>query len=285
MSMFRGALLLVVALALRAEDRVIVPGRTPLTSEIVERTRGRRDYAVDAGRSIYAAAGAGIEQILARDWSSEGNRRGTLAMYELAKKVESAPEDRKQKAHDAMQQELLRTLRATQGADNTRWLLAVYDQQHAAQTPVNLPANDSALGRTLIGKWRTTTVRATQYVNSYTGVAAPTNGLSVAYEFAPDGTYSMNGTMQVTSYHCTSVMYNEDRGHYRVQGTRLYIDPQTGINRYSNNCAPSSNREVPKTMGKREYELRLEPNSVGEQQLVMANPTSNGRPDYYKRDR
>jgi hypothetical protein len=41
--------------------------------------------------------------------------------------------------------------------------------------------------------------------------------------------YRNNGLLQVTTYGCTSSVYRENSGQYRIEGDRLYIKPNRGI--------------------------------------------------------
>lgn len=112
-------------------------------------------------------------------------------------------------------------------------------------------------GNPLPGRWTNGYIYSTQYKNSVTGAAAPTNGNSFAYEFRPDGTYSFTGLMQSVMYNCTTTLFSHETGTYAVEGDRLSIRPEKNPYKMTNSCAPSSNREAPGKLIQKSYRFRI----------------------------
>jgi hypothetical protein len=112
-------------------------------------------------------------------------------------------------------------------------------------------------GMAPLGRWTDGHISSIQYKNAYTGVHAPTNGRSFAYEFKPDGTYSFTGLMQSVMYNCTTAMFSNETGTYTVDGDSVSLHPANNPYRMTNNCAPSSNREAPGKLIERAYRFRV----------------------------
>ncbi len=109
----------------------------------------------------------------------------------------------------------------------------------------------------VLGRWTDGHISSIQYRDSVTGVGAPTNGRSFAYEFKPDGTYSFTGLMQSVMYNCTTAMFSNETGTYTMDGDAVSLRPEKNPYRMTNNCAPSSNREAPGKLVARTYRFRV----------------------------
>jgi hypothetical protein len=131
------------------------------------------------------------------------------------------------------------------------------------------------------GKWRSTTVAGTQYKDSYTNAPAPISGHSFFYEFLPDNTYRYNGLLQITTYGCTSSVYGENTGHYRVQGDKLIVEPESGT--VKSRVCGGQPKEKPDNLQVREYVFRVENVGAG-QTLVINGVDGKNKPDYFRRE-
>jgi len=109
----------------------------------------------------------------------------------------------------------------------------------------------------VLGRWTDGHISSIQYRDSVTGVGAPTNGRSFAYEFKPDGTYSFTGLMQSVMLNCTTSMFSNETGTYTMDGDAVSLRPEKNPYRMTNNCAPSSNREAPGKLVTRTYRFRV----------------------------
>lgn len=116
----------------------------------------------------------------------------------------------------------------------------------------------------LAGRWTNGHISSIQYRNSTTGVSAPTNGNSFAYEFRGDGTYTFTGLMQSVMYNCTTTMFAQESGTYQFDGSTLSLNPEKNPYTYKNSCAPSSNKEGPGKLTARKYRVNFTRNSASE---------------------
>jgi hypothetical protein len=120
-----------------------------------------------------------------------------------------------------------------------------------------IAAAASAQDAPFIGRWTDGHISSIQYRNTYTGVGAPTNGRTFAYEFKSDGTYSFTGLMQSVMYNCTTAMFSNETGTYTLEGNTLALHPVKNPYKMTNNCAPSSNREAPGKLNERAYRFQV----------------------------
>jgi hypothetical protein len=274
------------SLALQAETHLLASGPPPLTSEMGDKMAIFYQWALEV--RFTPEQKQEFETYIVRDWADAGKRQSTLKLLEVLNQLVSLPEDKRQQVQATFHQTLLEELRKSTADAESAWLLAIYEhtrvdsgnQRTEAAAPAS--ARSSAPDPRLLGKWRAGSVAATQYYNAYTGAPAPTSGSSFFYEFLPDGTYHMNGLMQMTTYGCTSSIWRDHSGTYRVEGNRLYIQPTQGVVK-SRVCG---GQEVTKE-DKRElavHTYHFESGSQGEN-LVLGSVEGNARPDYFRREK
>lgn len=230
-------------------------------------------------RSEYAA-------MLRRDWSNEAQRNSTEKLLAIISKAESLPPEKRRAAQAQLESILVAGLRERTTDPESTWILGIYQATHPG-TPSSSVESNSAAPATVedgrvIGKWRATHVAATQYENSYTGAPAPTSGSSFAYEFRTDGSYSENGTLQVTTYGCTSAVFQDNSGRYRLEAGRLILQPERGIVK-SQTCG-GPEKEKAADLSPRTYAYKLEAGNGGET-LIVQDVEGKNLPDYYRRER
>ncbi|MEZ5403813.1 MAG: hypothetical protein R2729_29305 [Bryobacteraceae bacterium] len=141
--------------------------------------------------------------------------------------------------------EFTRLLREASDPDS-RWLLRIYDSRRPGPSP-----------SALTGRWTNGRVSLLQYRDAYTGASAPTNGSSFRWEFRTDGTYSFTGLLQNVLYNCTTAMFSTETGTFTVEGGALVLRPEKNPYRFTNTCAPSSNKEGPGKLTVRSYRFRV----------------------------
>jgi hypothetical protein len=230
----------------------------PLTLETANHATGYMEWMLDV--RFTAEQRQRYQRILAEMWRTEDqdarNALGTMAATYQRLAAMSDPERLRMRA--ATQQQFLRILESA-GDDSSRWLLDLYRTAHpgpaGASGPPEPPPTEPAPG--LVGRWTDGHISAIQYRNAYTGVSAPTNGRSFAYEFKADGTYSFTGLMQSVVYNCTTAMFSNESGAYALSGDSISLRPGKNPYRMTNNCAPSSNREGPGKLVNRTYRFRV----------------------------
>ena len=97
------------------------------------------------------------------------------------------------------------------------------------------------------GSWTNGSVGAISYQNRVTGATKPGRGSIFTYKFLPNGNYEFVGYMEITMYNCTTTLFNQITGRYRVNGSSVELEPSRDFWKNTNSCAPSSNKEQLKT--------------------------------------
>jgi hypothetical protein len=280
---FALGVLCLAAAGLQAQTRVVAPGRPPLTGEMADKVAHFFEWALDM--QFTPAQKEQYEGMLANNWSDSAKRKSTLDLLQMLDKLATVPPDTRDQAQVVMRRTLLDSLRKESGDPEARWILAIYDAAHSTgvQKESIAAVSGPAPGMSrLTGKWRSSSAASIQYKNSYTGVMAPTSGHSLFYEFLPDGTYRNNGLLQMTTYGCTSSIYRDNSGHYRVDGDRLYIEPDRGIVK-SQVCGgqPSEKQDKLETDA---HVFHFESDANGDV-LVINSIDGKSRPDYFRREK
>jgi hypothetical protein len=277
-------ILFLASVAAHAEPRILASGPPALTAEMGDKLAVFYQWALDI--RFTADQKREFDNFLANDWADASKRKSTLTLLDLTKKLVTLPEDSRKQAQATLNRELIGETRKSTGDPQSAWLLAIYDTAHSAAAEEKPAATTDirpgTADRRLIGKWRAGSVAATQYYNAYTGAPAPTSGSTFSYEFLPDGTYRMNGLLQITTYGCTSSVWRDHSGTYRVEGNRLYIQPAQGIVK-SHVCGGKEQTKE----DKRELEVHtyhFESDTQGEN-LVLGSSDGKSRPDTFRRQK
>lgn len=282
-SLFFGAFCF-LATGLPANPRVLAPGPPPLTNDMVKKVSGFFEWVLEV--QFTPAQAHEYESMLVSNWSDATQRQSTLQLLQTVDKAAAALPAVRDRAQIQVRRSLLASMRATPNDPEARWMLAVYEAAHPA-SPVEaerttLPPGDPSPNQArLVGKWRSVTAAATQYKNSATGSWAPTSGHSFFYQFFPDGTYQSHTLLQVTTYGCTSSVYRDNSGTYRVEGDRFSIQPTRGVLKSQTCGGPPKEKEdvAPST-----WVFHFESNANGEV-LVISGVEEKTRPDYFNREK
>jgi hypothetical protein len=230
--MFRRSLVLIlIAVAAWAE-------KAPLTPETADHATAYMEWVLEV--HFTAEQRQQYRQMLAGIWPNSAE--AIVKMARVHEGLGTVDESERVRMRATAQREFVRLLESASD-DPSRWLLGVYRAAHG-------PAG-------LLGRWSNGHVSSIQYRNTYTGVSAPTNGNTFAYEFQPDGTYSFTGLMQSVMYHCTTATFSNESGTYTLEGDTVSLRPEKNPYRMTNNCAPSSNREAPGKLIGRSYRTRI----------------------------
>lgn len=113
-----------------------------------------------------------------------------------------------------------------------------------AAPTVNSHARD---GASIVGSWSDSGVGLTQYENKTTGALKPGRGSSFTYKFSADGTFEYIGYMEVTTYNCTTTLFNHKTGAYTLDGQTVTFHPTKDHWKNANTCAPSGDKSRDKT--------------------------------------
>jgi hypothetical protein len=219
--------------------------RAPLTLEVADHATGYMEWVLDA--RFTGEQRQQYQQILVTMWPNSSE--AIVKMARVHEGLGAIEESERMRMRAAAQREFVRLLE-TATDEPSRWLLAIYRSAHQAGGGAAPPA-------ALLGRWTDGHISSIQYQNMYTGVSAPTNGRTFAYEFKPDGTYSFTGLMQSVMYNCTTAMFSNETGTYTVEGDAVSLRPEKNPYRTTNNCAPSSNREAPGKLVNRRMRYRV----------------------------
>ena len=87
------------------------------------------------------------------------------------------------------------------------------------------------------GTWTNGTVGAVQYQNRVTGATKSGRGSIFTYKFHPNGTYEFTGYMEVTMYSCTTTLFNQISGRYKVSDGTVALAPSRDFWKNTNSCA------------------------------------------------
>jgi hypothetical protein len=184
------------------------------------------------------------QQMLSGMWR-DGSKNSISAMAQAYQTLHALDENKRAQIRAERQPQFVRLLEGATD-DKSRWLLDIYRAAHT----------EHAVGAPL-GRWTDGHISSIQYQNATTGVSAPTNGRSFAYEFKANGTYSFTGLMQSVMYNCTTAMFSNESGTYSINGDSISLRPEKNPYRMTNNCAPSSNRESAGKLVPRTYRFRI----------------------------
>lgn len=101
-------------------------------------------------------------------------------------------------------------------------LTVLASSEAASPSPAPAPSGD------LVGHWYSGSPSAIQYVDPNTGMNAPTSGIGQFLLLDADGSYREGGILRTTTYSCTSEVYVDTRGTYRVSGNTLVLNQSGG---------------------------------------------------------
>lgn len=121
----------------------------------------------------------------------------------------------------------------------------------------------------IIGSWSDSSVGATQYQNQTTGALKNGRGSSFTYKFNTNGTFEYIGYMEVTTYNCTTTLFNHKTGKYIVEGTTVTLKPAKDHWKNTNSCAASGNSEKDKTPEVESLEWKVGENDNGKLVLIL----------------
>ena len=134
----------------------------------------------------------------------------------------------------------------------------------------------------VVGSWKNASIGAISYQNRVTGSTKPGRGSIFAYKFLPNGNYEFVGYMEVTMYNCTTTLFNNITGKYRVSGSTIELAPSRDFWKNTNSCAASGNKQQLKTPTRKSLEFVTRTDNYGKQLLCLADGSS--QETCYKRE-
>jgi hypothetical protein len=147
-------------------------------------------------------------------------------------------------------------------------------KSQAAAQPANADADDAAVSgnaRELIGTWDNgySSILA-QRQNTITGAVTPGRSSYFSYKFNPNGTFQFIGTMQTTNYSCTTTLFNDKAGRYRISGSTITLIPTKNYWKNSN-CTPSNTTEKNHTLTEETYQWRMKTDEYGKRHVCLSS--------------
>ncbi len=133
----------------------------------------------------------------------------------------------------------------------------------------------------LAGVWSRSSFSTVDFVNRNTGSHAEPSGEHVEMKFSPDGAYTVGYLMQSSLYNCTTHVFGEKKGVYKVSNTTLAMEDREYVLRSQDNCHASWNYEKHPPLRKYSYQWSLARTQQGIA-LVLRGP--GGNPEVYLRE-
>ena len=152
---------------------------------------------------------------------------------------------------------------------------AAADNQNEPAADVQ-PAKNPALGGSIVGKWydgyvSLVGVTPTVGPKSYT----PGRSHRFEYTFNPNGTYTYTGIMQNTIYSCTTTIFNDQRGTYKVSGGKITMTMTKNFFRRTDTCSAANFMERNHTLSTDTYDFSISRNDRGKAQICFNDGKTN----------
>lgn len=125
----------------------------------------------------------------------------------------------------------------------------------------------------IVGSWKYGSVGMIQYQNRTTGATKPGRGSVFSYKFLPNGTYEFVGYMESTMYNCTTTLFNQINGRYKVSGSTITLNPSRDLWKSGNSCAASGNKQQTKTPTSKTLEFDIREDEYGKTLLCLNDGT------------
>src|SRR5262245_5382539 len=123
----------------------------------------------------------------------------------------------------------------------------------------------------VLGYWKTGSVGLLQRENLVTGQIKSNRGSLFSYKFLPNGNYEFIGYVESTMYNCTTTLFNEINGKYRVEGSTIFLSPAKDLWKSTNSCAASGNRTQTKVPVKKSVEFRHQTDEYGKLFICLSD--------------
>lgn len=121
------------------------------------------------------------------------------------------------------------------------------------------------------GSWKTGSVGSVQYRDQVTGATRSGRGSIFTYKFLPNGNYEFIGYMEMNMYNCTTTIFNQINGKYRVGGNTIELDPARDLWKSTNSCAASGNKQQTKPPTTKTLEYRRTTDEYDRQLLCLTD--------------
>ncbi len=142
-----------------------------------------------------------------------------------------------------------------------------FDTEKIAQSPTHTSGGSGEI----VGTWTNGGMSLLQERNTVAGSTTPLNGSTFKYVFTADGNFEAIGLMQSTVFGCTTSLFNDKRGKYELNGSRITLIPSKNFWRNSYSCSPQSNKERDYVLERETLEWRTKTDEYGKSHICLAN--------------
>lgn len=267
-------------IALPAGAQRVLPGSVPaeVTQAFDKMTaagngkfrQGESEVLVWAGSNYRKANAAGIVNRLTTtlqtagwQYSVEGTEDG-LTIFTAIK--EGAPRRGVVGFHGATDDALIFSWMEILPAGNNQADNNSRQNERQDSTPTN-----SNGGGSIVGTWTNGSTSMLGERNTTTGAVTSRNGSTYKYVFNSNGSFEFIGYMESTMYGCTTALFNDKRGGYKISGNQITFTPNKNYWKNTYSCAPNSNKEKNYTLEQETYTFRTKQDEYGKTLICLAN--------------
>jgi hypothetical protein len=125
--------------------------------------------------------------------------------------------------------------------------------------------------QSILGTWTKGMMSMMGDKNQISGAVTPSNGTSFKYVFHPNGSFEFVGYMQSTMYGCTTSLFQDKRGKYRISGNEITLTLSKNFWRNQYGCSPASNKERDYNLDSENYTFRTKTDEYGKTHVCLTN--------------
>ncbi|MEZ5347524.1 MAG: hypothetical protein R2681_18470 [Pyrinomonadaceae bacterium] len=140
--------------------------------------------------------------------------------------------------------------------------------------------NPGSSSNGIFGTWTNGNVSTLSEKNLSTGTISSRGGSTFKYVFGANGSFEFIGLMNSTMYGCTTSLFNDKRGRFEVNGSKITLVPSKNFWRKQYSCAPNSNSEQNYKLDRETLEFSLKTDEFGKSLICFAD--ANGESCYRK---
>ena len=134
----------------------------------------------------------------------------------------------------------------------------------------------------LIGTWFNGRVSTVGYQNTITGAITSGGGNRFEYKFGADGKFQFTGYMEVTTYGCTTTLFNLVAGKYSLNNATLNLSQTKNYWKQTSSCSAKSNLEKNNPLVKEIYQISAKLNEYNQETICLTN--KNGETCFQKQN-
>jgi hypothetical protein len=125
--------------------------------------------------------------------------------------------------------------------------------------------------QSILGTWTKGMMSTMGDKNRISGAVTPSNGTTFKYVFHPNGSFEFAGYMQSTMYGCTTSLFQDKRGKYRISDNEITLTLSKNFWRNQYSCSPASNKERDYNLDSENYTFRTKTDEYGKTYVCLAD--------------